>query len=568
MNTMTQQLKEAIENKQIVLFLQPKFSLTERTVIGAEALARWALEEGGFRSPAEFIPALEESGAIVDLDFCIYEQTLQTMDGWKQAGKQPIPVSVNFSRLHSKQDDFVERVTALANTYHIEPDLIEIEMTETAFSGDLPKLFEQMQQLRDGGFHIAIDDFGMGYSSLSVLDEAPADIVKIDKSFLKDVPESAKDKDYLKQICRLVRTAGKDIIFEGVETEAQAAFLVRNGYEKAQGYLFSPPIAADVFTNRYMAQAAPIQATPERNFQLYSQQELAEQLLYSVDVGMAVLAISDRIEALYLNSGYYKLFGYTEAEYESLQRDITQHIHLSDLRAMKRDFEYGERTKQTFEHDYRFYHKNGQIRWMQTQVNFMGYHGTTPVFGAVLLDVTDKKRREQYLIQQSESDPMTSLLNKTTTQQEIEAFLRNRQGTHAMLLVDVDNFKQVNDKLGHLSGDEVIKNIALCMKNVFRNTDIVGRVGGDEFLVFMKYVNRDVCYRKAMEFGAMVGATLEKSADGVEVSCSIGIAYYEVDFEGNDTGDGRTYHELFTRADMAMYRAKEKGKNCVVEYDA
>lgn len=564
-----QQLQEAMGKNQIVLFLQPKFSLTERTVIGAEALARWKLEEGGYRSPADFIPVLEESGHIVALDFCIYEQTLQTMKAWKAAGKQPVPVSVNFSRLHSRNEAFVDKVKTLAAAYDIEPDLIEVEMTETAFSGDLPKLFEQMQQLRDTGFHIAIDDFGMGYSSLSVLDDAPADIVKIDKSFLKDIPESAKDKDYLKQICRLVRTAGKDIIFEGVETEAQAAFLVRNGYEKAQGYLFSPPVAAEAFTNRYMAQAEPVKITPERNFQMYSQQELVDQLMHCVNAGMAVFAISDRMEALYLNPGYYKLFGYTEAEYENLQRDITQHIHLSDLRTMKRDFAYGEMTKNTFEHSYRFYHKNGQVRWIQMRVNFMGYQGTIPVFGAVMLDITDKKRREQYLIQQSESDPMTSLLNKTTTQQEIEGFLQQTgQGTHAMLLVDVDNFKQVNDKLGHLSGDEVIKNIAQCMKNVFRNTDIVGRIGGDEFLVFMKYVNRDVCYRKAMEFGTMVGHSLEKAAGGVEVSCSIGIAYYEVDFEGNDTGDGRTYHELFTRADMAMYRAKEQGKNCVVEYNA
>lgn len=565
--SIAQELQQAIKNNQIVLFLQPKFSLTERTVIGAEALARWKLEEGGYRMPLDFIPALEESGDIVELDFCIYRQTLQTIKGWQDAGKQPVPVSVNFSRLHSMKDDFVERVTNLTAEYGINSNLIEVEMTETAFSGDIPKLFEQMQQLREAGFHIAIDDFGTGYSSLSVLDEAPADIVKIDKIFLKDIADSGRDQDYLKQICKLVRTAGKDIIFEGVETEAQAAFLIRNGYDKGQGYLFSPPVAAEAFSNRYMVQAAQVPAQPERNFQVHSQQELIDQLMHCVNAGLAVFAISDRMEALYLNPGYYKLFGYTEAEYEGFQRDITQHVHLSDLRSMKRDFEYGEMTKNMFDHSYRFYNKDGQVRWIQMRVNFMGYQGTIPVFGAVMLDITDRKRREQYLIQQSESDPMTRLLNKAATQQAVEDFLRQaHRGTHGMLIVDVDNFKQVNDTLGHLSGDEVIKNIAHCMKSVFRNTDIVGRVGGDEFLVFMKHVTRDVCYRKAVEFGTLVGQSLEKAAGGVEVSCSIGIAYYDVDFEENDTGDGRTYNELFTRADMAMYRAKKQGKNCVVAY--
>lgn len=245
-------IHEAIEKEQIELFLQPKFSLTTRRIIGAEALVRWRNDDGSLRSPGEFIPVLEKVGYIVELDFYIYEQVLIYMRKWRQEGKTLVPVSVNFSRRHIQHDDFVKRVTSLAERYEVDPGMIEIEITENSISENNQKMLDDMDKLRKNGFKVDIDDFGTGYSSLNMLLNAPVDTVKIDKSFLKNIDNSEKERRYIDNLAHLINAAEKEIIFEGVETEHQAKILTECGYTMAQGYLFDRPIPADEFDRTYM----------------------------------------------------------------------------------------------------------------------------------------------------------------------------------------------------------------------------------------------------------------------------------------------------------------------------
>lgn len=247
-------IHEALEKEQIELFLQPKFSLMTRRIIGAEALVRWRRDDGSLRSPAEFIPVLEKVGYIVELDFYIYEQVLIRMQKWRREGKMLVPVSVNFSRRHVQHEDFVKRICALAERYEIEPGLIEIEITESSISGDNQKMLDDMAKLRKNGFKVDIDDFGTGYSSLNMLLNAPVDTVKIDKSFLKNIENSEKERRYIDHLSHLINAADKEIIFEGVETEHQARILAECGYTMAQGYLFGKPIPAEEFDRTYMVQ--------------------------------------------------------------------------------------------------------------------------------------------------------------------------------------------------------------------------------------------------------------------------------------------------------------------------
>lgn len=246
-------IHDAIEDGYIEAFLQPKFSMVHRNIIGAEALVRWRNPDNTYRFPDQFIPILEDAGLIVDLDMCVFRQALDALARWKADGKKLIPISVNFSRVHFRDENFYKKVVTMTKEYGIDTSFIEVEVTESTFGENRESLFLQLQQLRKHGFIVDIDDFGTGYSSLNMLMSAPVDIVKVDKSFI-DNYETKEQQVYINQIGNLILSADKDIIFEGVETEEQIKLLTDYGYDRAQGYFFSRPIPLAEFEQKYVYQ--------------------------------------------------------------------------------------------------------------------------------------------------------------------------------------------------------------------------------------------------------------------------------------------------------------------------
>lgn len=244
----------AIQSGEIEAFFQPKFSLSERKMIGAEALSRWKNPDGTYRPPFEFIGILEQIGYIVDLDWEIYRQTLVTLRDWIDKGYDVVPVSVNFSRLHSNYPDFGKRIIEMADEYNVPHNLIEIEVTESAIARQHNIMLENLISLRDNDFIIDMDDFGTGYSSLSFLVTAPIDVVKVDKIFVDQIVTSQQNQDYVKHLCELISITGKDVIFEGVETESQVEFCKACGFDKGQGWIFDKAIPIDEFEEKYMKQ--------------------------------------------------------------------------------------------------------------------------------------------------------------------------------------------------------------------------------------------------------------------------------------------------------------------------
>lgn len=246
------QLRTAIDEGFIEMFLQPKFSITTRQVIGAEALSRWRNVDGSYKFPTEFIGILEKTGYIGELDFYIYELALRLIRKWLDEGYEPIPISVNFSRINNSDTCFTEKIISLAEKYNVDRKYIELEITESAFTENSKSLLLNMKHLRERGFKVDIDDFGIGYSSLSLLLDAPIDVVKVDKYFVDSIDNSSLHKEYLRQMCLLINTTKKEIIFEGVETEDQAEFLNACGFDSAQGWLFDKAICVDEFENKYL----------------------------------------------------------------------------------------------------------------------------------------------------------------------------------------------------------------------------------------------------------------------------------------------------------------------------
>lgn len=241
------QMEGALKNKEFCVYFQPKYQIENASIIGAEALVRWIHPKKGMRSPDSFIPLFERNGFIMKLDEYIWEETFAYMKKWKQEGKAEIPISINVSRHHIYNTNFCEKILSLANKYQIPHRLIELELTESLFVDNPEELYKTMGDLQKRGFRFSMDDFGAGYSSLNMLKNTPVNTIKLDRGFLNETVSTDKGKLVVECAIEMAKKLELDVIAEGVETKEQADFLLKSGCQKAQGFYYSKPIAAEEF---------------------------------------------------------------------------------------------------------------------------------------------------------------------------------------------------------------------------------------------------------------------------------------------------------------------------------
>jgi diguanylate cyclase (GGDEF)-like protein/PAS domain S-box-containing protein len=238
-------LRRALERREFDLYYQPKFDLQERVVSGIEALLRWRHPERGLVAPGEFIPLLEESGLIIGVGEWALQHACESLAARLAQGIAPHSVAVNLSARQFRQHDLAARLTNIIAASGVDAGLIEFEITESQLMHDPEHAVRTLQKLREAGMGIAIDDFGTGYSSLSYLTRFPLSALKIDRSFVASALEDKAAAAIVRAIIELAHTLGFTVIAEGVETEAQAAFLHGLRCDEAQGYLFARPMTAE-----------------------------------------------------------------------------------------------------------------------------------------------------------------------------------------------------------------------------------------------------------------------------------------------------------------------------------
>ncbi|MHB8128509.1 MAG: bifunctional diguanylate cyclase/phosphodiesterase [Mobilitalea sp.] len=238
---------KALRNNEFVVYMQPKIDLSTTMIIGAEALVRWRLSSGEVLGAIEFIPIFEKNGFIEELDFYVYEMTFQAIRQCMDIGKSELVVSMNVSRIHLNDSNFLERLDALVEKYMIPTRLIELEITESMFFVEPDRLLFIINNLRKRGFVISIDDFGSGYSSLNLLKTLPVDILKLDREFFMSNVMENQDKIVISSIISLAKGLGLKVISEGVETADQLAFLKESYCDMAQGFLFYKPLPMEEF---------------------------------------------------------------------------------------------------------------------------------------------------------------------------------------------------------------------------------------------------------------------------------------------------------------------------------
>lgn len=240
----------AIENKEFILYLQPQVDHTGKA-LGAEALVRWQHPQRGLLYPNSFIGILERAGLIYKLDNYIWETSAQRLKMWKNAGLEQYHISVNISAKDFYYLDLYEVFTGLVKKYDINPARLNLEITETVIMSDVKMHMEVISKLQEFGFHIEIDDFGSGYSSLNTLKDIKADVLKIDMLFLRDTENQSRSKAILSSVISMAKTLNMPVITEGVETKNQVDFLSVMGCEMFQGYYFSKPVPVKEFEQKY-----------------------------------------------------------------------------------------------------------------------------------------------------------------------------------------------------------------------------------------------------------------------------------------------------------------------------
>lgn len=566
----TNEMQKALEEKQFLIYLQPKVNLSTDSACGAEALVRWKHPERGLISPGVFIPVFERNGFIASLDYYVWEQTCSMLKKWTDSGKRPFPVSVNISRISLYNPQLVDLLIGLVEKYQIEYTLLQLEITESAYMTNPDLMQDTIHALRNAGFTILMDDFGSGYSSLNTLKDIEFDVLKIDMKFLPVGQEVEKGEIILASMIKMANWLGMSVVVEGVETRKQRDFLEGAGCECVQGYFYSRPVPQEEYEQKYIYNEKQIQ------------KDEAQRKNQSVCGKNATIVVIDDEELdRTLICEYFK-DRYNVEPCRNAEEALIylkynkKHVRLIILDNMMPGMSGIDFL--TYCQDEPFLSAIPKIMITasdnatdQIQAFKCGAYDyiTKPLIREVVEARVNHVMNisKQYRIYENwesdyrdlaERDRATGLLNKTAFQEMSTRIMEAYpDDCRALLVIDFDNFKEINDNYGHLTGDKVLQSIADVLKRIFRKSDLIGRFGGDEFMALMiNLPNQEIARKKAEDIIKAIAIECVKK-NQLNVGVSIGISF---------STQMDTFDTIFGRADEALYEAKNTGKGKVVVY--
>jgi len=405
------EMNDALLNEEFVLYLQPKYDLITEKIVGSEALVRWNHPGRGLVSPAEFIPIFERNGFILKLDQYVWESTCKLIRKWLDAGVRPLPISVNVSRIDLYSANLCGILKNLIKKYDIPSSLLELELTESAYTENPHQIIKITKQLQEAGFVILMDDFGSGYSSLNMLKDVSVDILKIDLHFLDSSDKSGRGGNILNSIVRMAKWLKMPVIAEGVETQQQVEFLRTIGCTRVQGYYYSRPIPVDAY--ELLSGKADDPEIKQRWLDASDTEDIWNPnaqfnlLFNSINGGIGLYELSSSgLEALRVNDGYLDMFGYDKESFYARGRQVMDYIHEEDRVAFMDMLQCSlthEPTAAPAQCHIRRWRDNGKMMWLHVRASAI---------------VTEKDRQLFYLAMED----ITALQNKTM---ELETLFDN-----------------------------------------------------------------------------------------------------------------------------------------------
>lgn len=552
------EMEMALEHEQFEVYFQPKFSLLDGGLAGAEALVRWNHPQRGLISPADFIPLFEKNGFIARMDQHIWEKTCSTLKKWREKQYPRISVSVNVSRADFYYNDLAEILSDMVNRYEISPKELHLEITESAYMENSHLIVDMVSKLKNMGFVIELDDFGSGYSSLNTLSQMVLDVLKLDINFVQAETAKPINESILKFVLRLAHWRNLSVVAEGVETYEQLQILKDVGCDYAQGFYFARPMPAEEFEKLLLQEM---------------EREDSDDIRKNLDWSRCLLVADD--EEYYRNmvrEAYENTYHVLEAEdaptaIRYLQEHRTEMaVVIVDLSLSNNAgfeiLEYLNSKKDilripvlaTGVHDDMLEmnaYKNGADDFAAKP--FQSYSLKKRI--RRLFGISMNHEKERQLQEAAFRDYLTGMLNRRGLHVELNN-ISSEDLPVAVYFFDLDNLKEVNDSCGHEAGDQMIQLFAKLLRASVRSADIMARYGGDEFILIQKKIPSG---SYALKKGAEICRKYRKEIIGndIQAACSAGVAVCKE--------NERYIMECFKKADRALYYAKAnyKGGCCL-----
>lgn len=539
----------SIENHDFVIWIQPKVNSLTGSIVAGEALVRWIDGEGNFISPGAFIPLFEREGQIKQLDEYIFRTVCAYQKKRKDADERMIPISINLSRNSLFRAGIVEIYKQIACEEGIELSMVPIEITESAATSE-KQISAICDEFAQAGFVLQMDDFGTGYSSLSALATLPFSTIKLDKSLIDQIGVN-KGNIVIKNIIETAHELGMSVVAEGVEELPQVEYLALVECDQIQGYFYSSPKKTALF-EEMMRQDKPF----------------ADKGIISNANGSGIIRLSSADLNRYLKI-CKKVFsavrlleadccGYCMANDDGTTQPLKEpcfEIWNRSERCLNCTSQRAMMTKKTehkfevFENEvYSVYSVYLEVDGEPHIVEMLSTVGTGLLHGyqenTSLLSLVQNDSVEMYM------DVQLGTLNRRFFEERIDKL----GDITALSMIDIDNFKHINDSYGHIVGDVVLKEIAATIKSMIRDNDFLIRMGGDELMLCFTGMKASRVKPKLEEIRKAVENIKIPDHEDIVPTISIGAAVCQ--------GYSLQAHE---RADAALYEGKEKRNTVVVE---
>ncbi len=392
-------MRGALAGDEFVLYLQPKYELQKNTLAGAEVLVRWIDPKRGMISPGDFIPIFERNGFIMKLDLYIWEKSCRLIRKWLDEGRKPFPISVNISRVSLYNPRLVEILCGLVDKYNIPPELLQLELTESAYTTNQNAIKNMMTALQEKGFVILMDDFGSGYSSLNILKDIKVDVLKIDMKFLSDTEEETRSENILAAVVRMAKWLNLPVVAEGVERKEQVLFLKSIGCEYVQGYYFAKPMPVadyeELAFSEKQAETGFIEVKHKEQEDILNTNSQLELLFSNMQQAVVVYEYGEgSLDILRVNDAYFDLFGFGDVN--DIQGNLDASLTGSNKEMMYAAFEEAVRTEESGECEVLRRVGNRSI-WISVKLKYISPIGNRHIIYGYINDITARKEIDMEL---------------------------------------------------------------------------------------------------------------------------------------------------------------------------
>lgn len=498
------------------------------------------------------------------LDLYVFENVCQILEKWKQRNWELCPISVNLSLQTLETERFLDSYSNLCQTYGISPEQIEFELSEPHLLANPQKISSIISEIRSRGFRCALDNFGKSAVPLNLLRELDVDAIKLDHSFFFGENNNRRNRYIIEAILKMSTQMHIRTVAEGVDNASQVQYLQQAACDIIQGFQYFSPMPIDEFEEqiyrdgilRYVEpegarpaaasqHPAPRQAS-SNNIVMFSYLPDEDQVFFSS-------AFSPVLENQLAFSNALALFRGSILIHENDREDF---FHL--LEQCRKEDGWVKNT-------IRFYASEGRYEWLEVHLHEDSptFHNSrnSSVISGTLVNMAGWKNEVDRWKEKANRDALTGLFNREYFEQCARSALENDSLlSAAIVFIDIDDFKTVNDTLGHMFGDDIICCVAKRVLGIFRHTDIVARYGGDEFVVFVNGISRLELEKRLRQLCEVFRFPYRNDTVTYQISGSIGAAMFPE--------DGTNYQDLLDHADCALYVSKEHGKDQFTMYEA